>query len=43
MNTELYTYFSIKNLVMFQPAVPTERHAQWEQPSYFDEENNVFQ
>lgn len=43
MDTELYTYFSIKNLVMLQPAVDTERHAHWEQPSYFDEENNVFQ
>lgn len=43
MNIESYTYFSIKNLVMFQPAVDTERHAHWEQHFYFDEENGVFQ
>lgn len=24
------------------PTVDTERHAHWEQPSYFDEENNVY-
>lgn len=43
MDTEPYTYFSIKNLVMFQPAVDTERYAHWEQPSYLDGENGVFQ
>ena len=30
MNTKLCTYLSIKNLVMLQPAVDTERHAHWE-------------
>lgn len=29
--------------IRFMPKVDTERHAHWEQPSYFDEENNVFQ
>ena len=36
----------LKNLVndiLTAPTVDTERHAHWEQPSYFDEDNNVFQ
>ena len=36
----------LKNLVndiLTAPTVDTERHAHWEQSSYFDEENNVYQ
>lgn len=33
----------IKQAINEQPTVDTERHAHWEQPSYFDEENGVFQ
>lgn len=33
----------IKQAINEQPKVDTERHAYWEQPSYFDEENGVFQ
>lgn len=29
--------------IRFMPKIDTDRHAHWEQPSYFDEENNVFQ
>ena len=35
----------LKNLVndiLTAPTVDTERHAHWEQPSYFDEENGVY-
>lgn len=31
------------NLITEQSTVDTERYAHWEQPSYLDEENNVFQ
>lgn len=31
------------DLIIKQPKVDKERHAHWEQSSYFDEENNVFQ
>lgn len=30
-------------LIIKQPTVETVKYAHWEQPSYFDEENNVFQ
>lgn len=30
------------NIIIEQPTVDTVRHAHWEQPSYFDEENGVF-
>ena len=30
------------NIIIKQPAVDIVRHAHWEQPSYFDEENGVF-
>lgn len=30
------------DLIIKQPTVDTERHAHWERPSYFDEENGVF-
>ena len=31
------------NDILTAPTVDTEQHAHWEQPSYFDEENNVYQ
>jgi hypothetical protein len=31
------------DLIIKQPTVDTERHAHWEQPSCYDEENGVFQ
>lgn len=33
----------IINIIKKEPTVDTERHAHWEQSSYFDEENNVYQ
>lgn len=33
----------IINIIKKEPTVDIELHAQWEQPSSFDEENNVFQ
>lgn len=33
----------IINIIKKEPTVDIELHAQWEQPSCFDEENNVFQ
>ena len=33
----------ILDIVSEQPTAKAERHAHWEQPSYFDEENGVFQ
>lgn len=31
------------DLIIKQPTVETVKHAHWKQPSYFDEENGVFQ
>lgn len=31
------------DLIIKQPTIDTERHAHWEQPSYFYEDNGIFQ
>ena len=33
---------NLVNDILTAPTVDTERHAHWEQPSYFNEENGVY-